>query len=226
MQQYLRPSETIDYEHPRVQEFVSKTIEGLQSDIDKAKALYLRVRDYVLYDPYVASFDPEVFKASYTLKTRRNYCIPKAVLLAAVARAAGIPARLGFADVKNHLASEKLLEILRTDVFAFHGYTELYLSNKWVKATPAFNRHLCKVFRVKPLEFDGLNDSVFHEFSTDGHKHMQYLHDHGHFAEVPFQLLDETMRKFYPHWFEKEMPATLSELGGEDEVYTENREAS
>ncbi|MFX5622752.1 transglutaminase, partial [Acinetobacter baumannii] len=83
----------------------------------------------------------------------------KAILLAACARHCRIPARIGLADVRNHLATPRLLEALRSEVVAMHGYTELYREGRWVKATPAFNRALCCAFDVAPLEFDGVADS-------------------------------------------------------------------
>ena len=180
--EYLAATETINSDHPEVVAYALKITAGLNTDREKAVALYYAVRDLVMYDMNVEVFTRDIFKASVCLKAKRSFCIPKAVLLAATARAVGIPSRLGFADVTNHLATPKMLEQLGGDYFAFHGYTDLYIEGKWVKATPAFNERLCRFFKIKPLEFDGLSDSVFHEFSSDGKKHMEYLHDHGTFG--------------------------------------------
>ena len=130
-----------------------------------------------------------------------GYCVEKANFLAAVARACNIPARLGFAIVRNHIGTEKLQEILKSDLFVFHGYTELYIDGQWVKATPAFNKELCERFNVTPLEFDGEHHSVFQEFDAQGNKHMEYLHDYGIFAEVPRELMVDELKKHYPHLF-------------------------
>jgi hypothetical protein len=200
---YLAPTPTIDSDHPEVIAYAAEVTRGRSSAREKAVALYYAVRDRVMYDMMVESFSREIFKASYCLNVKRSFCIPKAILLAAAARSQGIPARLGFADVTNHLATPKMLEMLRGDYFAFHGYTDLFIEGKWVKATPAFNARLCSFFKIKPLEFDGLSDSVFHEFSADGHKHMEYLVSHGTFADMPFDLMTQTFRKHYPHWFER-----------------------
>ena len=54
------------------------------------------------------SRDPAHYRASYVLEAGRAYCVPKAVLLAAVQRAAGVPTRLGFADVRSHVQSDTL----------------------------------------------------------------------------------------------------------------------
>lgn len=202
MQEYLAATETIDSDNAEVIAYARKITEGLSTPREKAVALYYAVRDLVMYDMMVEHFTREIFKASYCLHAKRSFCIPKAILLAACARAVGIPARLGFADVTNHLATPKMLEMLGGDYFAFHGYNDLFIDGKWVKATPAFNERLCRFFKIKPLEFDAVHDSVFHEFSADGKKHMEYLHDHGTFADMPFDLMVATFRKHYPHWFE------------------------
>ncbi len=94
-----------------------------------------------------------------------------------------------------------LLEALRSEVFAMHGYTELYLEGRWVKATPAFNRALCRAFDVAPLEFDGVADSVFHPFNRQGERYMEYLADHGQFADLPEELFFSHLQQHYPHLF-------------------------
>jgi transglutaminase-like putative cysteine protease len=123
-------------------------------------------------------------------------------VLAAVARALGIPGRLGFADVRNHLSTERLRQLMKTDTFIFHGYTELFLDDRWVKATPTFNLSLCEKFGVNPLNFDGRNDSLFHPYDREGKKHMEYVRDHGHFADVPYERIVAYFREYYPAYFQ------------------------
>ncbi|MCY1370885.1 hypothetical protein D9M69_580020 [compost metagenome] len=103
--------------------------------------------------------------------------------------------------MRNHLATPRLLELLRSEVFAMHGYTEFHLDGRWVKATPAFNLALCRLFNVPPLEFDGRHDSVFHPFNRQGERYMEYLADHGQFADLPEELFFEHLAAVYPHLF-------------------------
>ncbi len=84
-----------------------------------------------------------------------------------------------------------------TDVFAWHSYCDIYIDGEWVKATPAFNLALCEKFGLKPLEFDGKNDSLFHEFDKKGNKHMEYIQDRGIFSDVPFEEILSTFKKMY-----------------------------
>jgi len=205
-QLYLQPTPFIDCDSPGVIEFTRSIIGPVETDIDRGVKLYYAVRDLVRYSPYVIGFDPGRYKASWVLREKVGFCIQKAILLAAAARAAGIPGRLGFADVRNHLASQRLKQLMKTDKFVFHGYTELFLAGKWVKATPAFNLDLCKKFGVKPLEFNGRDDSIFHPFDQAGNKHMEYIYDRGQFADFPLEKMIEAFKQGYPHLYKEDGP--------------------
>jgi len=202
MERYLQPTAFFDYEKPELKAWIARQLEGVSDDpVEQITVLYLAVRDSINYNPYVFRTDPTTLSASYALASRETYCIPKAVLLGAAARAIGIPSRLGLADVRNHLSSPKLIEWLRSDIFRMHGFIELYLNGQWVKATPAFNKQLCELMKVEPLEFDGVNDSVFQEFTEDGQAHMEYINDHGVFDDVPHQFIVDGVRAAYGHLF-------------------------
>lgn len=196
-QPYLTPTFFIDFDNPEVAAFADEHITGLTDPIEKAVSLFQTVRDDFRYDPYRLPLKPENFKASMVLNQGYGFCITKAVLLAAVARAAGIPARLGFANVRNHLNTDKLHNLMGTDIFYWHGYTELYLKNRWVKATPAFNRSLCERFGFHVPDFDGHSDSRFHSLDSEGKLHMEYLDDYGSFLDLPYERIMQTWTKHY-----------------------------
>lgn len=194
----LMPTDFIDSDNTAIINFAKGVVADEQNQKKQAIKLYYAVRDNIRYDPYRIEFTPHGLKASTTLTQGYGYCVAKAVLLAAAGRAVGIPTRIGFSDVKNHLSSEKLIQVMQSDVFTWHGYTEFYLDHQWVKATPAFNKLLCDKAHIKPLEFDGENDSVFHEFDQEGNKHMEYLSEHGHFDDLPFQTIINAYKEHYP----------------------------
>lgn len=214
-QLYLKPTAFIDSDSPEVVSFTETHRAGAKGDIEKGVKLFYAVRDGIRYDPYNIVLKPEAFKASNILKKGSGYCVAKAIVLAAAARAAGIPSRLGLADVKNHLSTERLRRIMKTDVFAYHGYTELFLDDRWVKVTPTFNLSLCERFGVKPLEFDGRKDSLFHPYDAKGNRHMEYVHDHGAFADVPFDRIAEEFRRIYPEFFSEEGGTTAGSFDEE-----------
>jgi transglutaminase-like putative cysteine protease len=200
---YLASADYIDSAHPVVRAFAEEHAVG-DTAVQRAIALYYAVRDKIRYNPFLDFTVPSAFRASECISAGEGFCTGKASLLAAVARAAGIPARVGFADVKNHLTTPRLLEFMGRDEFIYHGYTELLLQGKWVKATPAFNLALCEKFRVKPLEFDGfdgMNDSIFHPFDADERRHMEYLRDRGSFADVPVDEIREAFKVYYPRLY-------------------------
>ena len=197
-ERYLRPTHAIDSDHPRIRAFAEETAGGEGEPVARAVRLYYAVRDGLRYDPYSVALDPDSLRASVVLESGRGYCVAKAVVLAAAARAIGIPSRLGFADVRNHLATPRLLQMMGTDIFYYHGYTELFLEGVWVKATPAFNVQLCEKFGVKPLEFDGRADSIFHPFDSTGRRHMEYVLDRGVRDDVPLEELRDAMVRYYP----------------------------
>lgn len=195
---YLAATPFIDSDNEAVRALARETA-GSETD-PKAKAirLYYAVRDRFLYDPYAIEMSLPGMRASGVIARGKGFCVNKALLLCALARAEKIPARLGLADVKNHLATERLTRMMGTDIFYYHGYAELFLDGKWVKATPAFNLELCEKFRVLPLEFDGETDSIFHPFDADDRRHMEYVADRGSFADLPFDDWRTAMLKHYP----------------------------
>ena len=214
-QQYIAAGEFIDSGDADVQVFARRVTAGACDDVSRAVKLYYRLRDEIRYDPYYGGEARRYFRASDCLRAKRGFCIPKAALLAAGARSLGIPARVAFADVRNHLSTKKLLELMGGDIFIWHSYTELYLEGRWVRATPAFNLTLCQRFGVHPLEFDGRHDSLFHEFDQAGRKHMEYVRDRGHYADVPYEAILADLRKTYPRWM------TLISEGKRGEFATE-----
>jgi transglutaminase-like putative cysteine protease len=194
----LSPSRFIDSEHPSIKELAAAQTDPGADDISNAVSLYYWVRDQVRYNPYGVGTTPDAYLASATLAAGESWCVPKSLLLAALCRAQGIPARVGYADVRNHLSTERLRESMQTDIFYYHGYTSLFLDGRWVKATPAFNIELCEKFSLRPLEFNGREDSLYHEFDIAGNRHMEYLNDRGEYLDLPFEDLMATMRAHYP----------------------------
>ena len=195
---YLSPAEFIDSDHERIRA-KARQVSGSVSDLAKqACLLYRAVRDEIRYDPYIDYTDPETYRASSVLAKGHGYCVGKASLYVALCRAIDIPARLGLADVKNHLATPRLLEMVGTDVFAYHGYVEIMPGREWVKATPTFNVSLCQRLGVPPLEFSGESDALLQPFDGNGREFMSYIAQHGTFFDVPVKFLIGEMVRLYP----------------------------
>jgi transglutaminase-like putative cysteine protease len=195
--EFLAPGRYIDSDAPSVVAFAHAAADGEGDGLARVLRLYRAVRDDVIYDPYVDLSDPANFRASTVLAAGRGFCIGKAALLAACCRVIGVPARVGYADVRNHLSSPRLTEHMGTDVYVWHSYTDILIDGTWVKATPAFNRELCRRLGLEPLAFDGRSDSLLHPYDRGGRLYMQYLEDRGAFADVPYDAIMAAFRTHY-----------------------------
>ncbi|HTQ69632.1 MAG TPA: transglutaminase-like domain-containing protein [Solirubrobacteraceae bacterium] len=193
----LKPTAIIDTGSDRVQELVEEAKSGEAGDRQVAARLFRAVRDRIRYDPFDTPTDPAAYRASSVLEAGSGYCIQKSIVLTASARAAGIPSRLGFADVKNHLQSERLREKMGTDLFIWHGYSTLFVDGRWTKASCAFNAELCERFGVEPLEYDGTEDALLHPFTGDGSRYMEYVRERGIYTDLPLQRVLTDFRELY-----------------------------
>lgn len=220
---YLTPTAIIDSNHKSIQGY-AEVIGKSTAPIEVAVKLYLAVRDGIRYDPYSPFHLPEHYRASYVLKRGRSFCVPKASLLCALGRACGIPSRIGLADVRNHLTTKQLIQMMGTDIFVCHGFVEFYLEGRWVKATPAFNKELCQKHKVPPLEFNGRDDSLFQPYNFENQMFMEYIKFHGIYADVPVDQIVKTWKEAYgeervQNWiksFEEGRNRCLGEFESED----------
>ena len=193
---YLAPAEYVDSDHPLVRREAARLADGAADPAELARRLFYRVRD-IRYD--APDFDRlDSFKASTLLAEGKGYCVPKAAAFAALARAAGLPARLGFADVTNHLATPATLERMGGPVFAWHGYAEVMIGERWLKVSPTFDAPLCRKMGVATLEFDGFSDAHLQPFDHSGRVFMSYDRMHGVFHDVPARFLAAEMVRLYP----------------------------
>ena len=200
MAHYLVPRRFVDSADPAIVAFAQRAVAGVVSARERGVALYYAVRDEVGYDPYCVGSHEKYFRAGACLERGSGFCIPKAALLAACARAVGIPARVGYADVRNHLSTPRLSAMVGGDVYHWHSYTDMLLDGRWVKSTPAFDRALCERLGVHALDFDGVEDSLLQEYNRAGDRHMEYLAQRGTFADVPFARIVADFERLHPTW--------------------------
>jgi len=200
MQKYLTSTTTIDCETPTIVEKAFELTKKHNLIEDKAKAIFYFVRDEIKYRIPYAMPKIDGFIASRILQQKESFCIPKAILLTALARACRIHARIHFADIRNFLLPKSVLDAIGTDVMIYHGYTELFLQNKWIKVNPAFDIDLCKKHDFMPVEFSGSSDALFQLYDRKGRVHFEYLKDHGHYADFNEKLYHRvvsTIEEYY-----------------------------
>ena len=201
MKQYVEATFYFDYKSPEIQELVSDFLH--LSEQEKITQLYIAVRDQWRYNPYNIGLTEHFFKASTIYKKKQAHCIDKAILYIAGLRALSIPARLRLAKVSNHIAVEKLEKKLGSYEIAPHGLVEVFSNEKWVKCSPVFNKELCEIYNVAPLDFDGLENSILQEYNKDNAKFMEYIEDYGSFADVPLDFIKEKFKENYPSLYEQ-----------------------
>lgn len=214
-EKYIQPTSIIDSDHEEVIRFGRETVgDGPHDPLEMAVKLYYAVRDSIRYDPYYPFYLPEHYRASNVLKSGRGYCVCKTSLLCALGRACNIPTRVGFAHVRNHLATKQLIEYFGSNLFVYHGYTEFYLQGQWVRATPAFNKDICERHNVPPLEFNGLKDSILHAYNPEKKKYMEYEEYIGEFADIPVDAIVAGWEEAYGRDRVQEMIENLERQGG------------
>lgn len=207
---FRHPTYFLNFDDPPVSDFAADRVRGAKDDVEKATRLFYAVRDEIRYDPYSLRYGPQFYRASYTLEQRVGWCVPKGVLMTALCRSVGLSARPGYADVRNHLTSPRLRELMGTDIFSYHGYVEIWLGGRWVKATPVFDKALCERFGVVPQEFDGAHDSLFQQFDARGRRHMEYIKDHGPYDDLPLKEIMDDFAWRYPKYTERQKQGQLA----------------
>ena len=198
MEKYLSSTYFIDSDSDIVQQTASNIVKETIYPKDKAIKLFYWTRDRITYDAYSLTSFKKNYKASKIIQEGKGWCVQKAVVLAALARSVNIPAKLHFADIRNYQTPDKLKNRIGTNIFLYHGFTDLYLNGKWIKVTPAFNKELCEKFGYKTVKFDGINDAILPEKTINGQKYVEYLKDRGTTHDLPFKEIFKTFFEEYP----------------------------
>ncbi len=203
--QYLQPTEFLDFHRDRVRNKALEITEGLKSDKEKTIALFYWTRDNIKYNMY--TYNPKIkanLKASVTLRRKNGFCMSKAVLLSALARAVDIPARIRMVDIINHKINPKIIELMRTNVFHCHGISEILINGTWLKLTPVFDKATAlKAGFVPLIEYDGSNDALFASHDKEGNAFVEYVEDYGTYSELPIKQIIEIFTRVYPGFFSR-----------------------
>ncbi|HEX4817147.1 MAG TPA: transglutaminase-like domain-containing protein [Nonomuraea sp.] len=209
----LAVTEFLDHDHPVVTEFVARALGGRWgTPAENAVTLYYAVRDDIRYEVYGADLSRAGLRASAVIARGQGFCVHKSIVYAAACRAAGIPSRIVLTDVRNHLASPRLRELVGGDVFRMHALNSVRLGGRWVRCTPVFNKLLCRLYGITPLEFDGAADSVSHPYDRQGRRYMEFLADHGDFDDFPYELVVGAIRAAHPRLLAGEHATTSGSL--------------
>ena len=208
MEVYLQATPTIETDHKKIRDAARIVTRGCSNNEEKAVKLFYFVRDNIKYNVYMISVFIDDFKASRILEWGKGYCVQKAVLLAALGRAAGIPSRLAFAKIKNYKVPERVHEVLGTTIFPRHGYNQFFLNGRWISATASFDRATCVKNRLPTVEFNGREDALLPEKTLLGEPYIEYLKKFAPNEDLPFDwIIRKVSRMVGPDkrpWLHKE----------------------
>ncbi len=143
MEEYLKASEVIDWQHPTIVELAKKI--GLKYQTSEAIALacFQWVRDKI-YHSYDYQMNPLTCRASDVLKYKTGYCFAKSHLLAALLRANSIPAGFCYQRLSINDNGEP---------YTLHGFNAVYLPQiGWYRVDARGNRHNINAQFVPPKE--------------------------------------------------------------------------
>jgi len=197
----LCATEFLDCDTALVQDYAKRIIGSAQDPVEQARKLYYAMRDRILYDVYDIDLSRAGMRASSILSAGTGFCIHKSIAFTAAARSVGIPCRLAFADVRNHISTPRLREIVGGEVFHWHSYAEIYLNGRWIKATPVFNLKLCQLFGIAPLEFDGTSDAALQLYDKQSDQYLEFICHHGSFEEFPYAQCIAALKRHHPLLF-------------------------
>ncbi|MBT2504137.1 transglutaminase family protein [Curtobacterium sp. ISL-83] len=209
----------LDHDSETVQRFVDRHVpDRSASRKEMAVRLHDAVRDRIRYEVYDADLTRAGTRASAILERGQGFCVHKSIVYAAALRAVGIPARLVYGDVRNHLASPRLLSLMGGDLFTFHALVSVNLDDRWVRATPVFNTLLCKLYGIEPLTFDGEHDSYYHPYDLAGRRHMEFVRWRGEFDDFPWETVTGGIAANHPRLLGSGGRTTAGSLTAEAEV--------
>lgn len=194
--QFLQETRFLDLSDPILKKRTYELVDGVNDLREQVKTVFFFVRDEIKYNPYTSFLQAEDYIASNILRRGEGFCIPKASLFTAMMRILKIPAKLYFADIKNHLAPAKL-RVLMGDMFIYHCYCGVFIDEQWLKLAPTFNREMCAKIRVQTNDFDGFHDALLPLTNLDGELYVEYVKDRGDAADIPFVEIVTAFNDFY-----------------------------
>ena len=186
----LRQPPVLDHGAPAIATFVAEAAPPGEDLAQRCRSLFYAVRDGIDYEVFGTGLADADLTGSAVLAAGRGFCLHKSILYATAVRHLGVPSRLVSGLVRNHPSSPDLRALVGGEVF-LHWFTEIRLHGRWVKVTPVFNRLLCRMYGITPLEFDGEHDAVFQPFDSEGREHLELLGDvRTHVDPQPRQIRD------------------------------------
>ena len=185
---FMQPTFFIDSDHESIVKLASNLTRASDPPEIRAEQLFIYVRDEIEYN-FPNPLEKENYIASKILARGKGYCITKAVLLCALARAAQIPTAIIHSDLLDHTLPPHVQELMGTNIMYFHAFNSFLLGGKWIRADASQSYELIKRKGYHLVEFDPTKDSLLPETMPDGRPHAEYLKIYGTYSDFPFDGL-------------------------------------
>lgn len=192
----LEPTAFIDSESEAIRNRVESLNVSDRTPAERASAVFEFVRDEIAYD-FAAPTDPAAYRASAILANGKGHCVRKAILLCALARAAGVPTALTFADMRDRTLSPAVVTMMGTDVLHHHGLVAFHLDGIWRKVDPTTPRETAERKGFRLVEFDGTADALGAATTAEGDPHLEYVTFYGMHVDMPFVEVMRSLAENY-----------------------------
>lgn len=194
----IRPAFCLDSGAANIRERAAKLTSSHRQQRDRARSIFNYVRDDIVYN-----FAPDVkerkdFRASHTLEMGNGFCMQKAALFAALCRAAGIPARIGFQDIADYKIVGPFFKLMGGNELTHHGMTAVYLDGRWIRADCTLDRGLCERKNYRLVEFDGKHDALLPETDHAGKPHFNIMKQSAFYNDTPLFAINSML-----YWIKK-----------------------
>lgn len=215
LEQYLKPATGIECDNPRIVELAAEITAGCTTDDEKARALFNWVRDEVAYTMNAPFWDMKFYLATSVIDRGEGYCVQKSCVLTTLARAAGIPSRMCFADIENLAIDQEVVDLMGgTRLFTYHSYTEWFIDGQWRMATPTFDKDLCQRKGYPVVEYSSGENLMLPEKTLDGSPYIKYKLKRGHRDELPLaEIMDSWIENYSAEGIELWRQHLAAELG-------------
>lgn len=188
MQQFLRASSIIDFDHPLVAAKAAALARCCVEEVALARNCYYFVRDEIAHSGDIQS-DLVTLKASEVLEAGTGWCFAKSHLLAALLRANGIPAALCYQRLQKD----------GQGAFTLHGLNAVYLQEHgWYRCDARGNKSGVSADFAPPVEHLAWAAYDAGEFNFSGRYAepqtavVSCLRDNGSYQQVVDNLPDLT----------------------------------
>ncbi len=143
MEQYLKVSQVIDWQHPKIMERAAKIAVGNETPVAIAKACFEWVHGKIFHS-YDYRMNPVTCRASDVLQHKTGYCFAKSHLLAALLRANQIP--VGFCYQRLSIDN-------KGTPYSLHGFNAIYLAEiGWYRVDARGNKAGVNAQFIPPQE--------------------------------------------------------------------------